>query len=159
MTYLNSSAQINPASTTLLSPKEIVKKFLTEVRSGLHPENAVNFMADTILAHQLNSENPVSVERTPSSYAAHVREFVESFGQFEFEVTELMADGDKVYVRWKQTGKHLKEIDGYKPTGLPLIEYTSVVYRVEHGKIVEYWLQMDRLGFSEQLKQNGLKIR
>lgn len=155
MTDVNGSAQTNAASMTVLPPKEIVKAFLKEVRSGAHPENAVNFMADSVLAHQLNAENPVTVTRSPSNYTQHVREFIELFGQFEFEVTELLADGDKVYVRWKQTGKHLKEIDGFKPTGLPLIEYTSVVYRIDSGKIVEYWLQMDRLGFNEQLRQNA----
>lgn len=113
-------------------------------------------MADSILAHQVNSENPVTVHRTPSNYAAHVNEFLSLFGRFEFAVTELMADGNKVYARWTQKGRHLADIDNFKATGLPLIEYTSAVYRVKNGKIVEYWLQSDRFGFELQLKQNEM---
>ena len=134
--------------------KEVVLLFLKNVRSGLYPDNAKDYMADTVLAHQVNSENPVSVKRTPENYAEHVKTFLALFGKFRFEVTELIAEGDKVYARWIQTGRHLSKLEGYEPTQLPLIEYTSAVYRIENGKIKEYWLQSDRLGFEEQLKQN-----
>lgn len=136
--------------------KEVVKGFLVEVRSGLHPEKAGQYMADTVLAHQVNSDNPVTVRRTPANYTAHVNEFLSLFGRFEFRVTELLADGEKVFARWEQRGVHLSQIDGYAPTGLPLIEYTSAVYRVEKGKIVEYWLQTDRAGMETQLKRNAV---
>lgn len=138
------------------SPKEIVRLFLEEVRSGAYPDRAALYMADTVLAHQVNSENPVTVKRTPANYTAHVKEFLALFGRFEFSVTELMADGDKVYARWTQKGTHQKNIDQYKATGLPLVEYTSAVYRIENGKIAEYWLQSDRLGMEAQLRKNAL---
>lgn len=136
------------------SPEKIVRKFLTNVRSGLHPDDAKMYMADTVLAHQVTSENPTTVKRTPDNYTNHVKEFLKLFGKYDFEITELIASKDKVYVRWKQTGKHVAEIDGYAATGLPLIEYTSAVYKVKDKKIVEYWVQMDRLGFDLQLKHN-----
>jgi predicted ester cyclase len=135
--------------------KEIVRSFLTDVRSGKYPDRAADYMADTILAHQMNSENPVTVKRTPANYTAHVKEFIQLFGEFSFKVTELLADGNKVYARWIQHGKHLGQLDQYKPTGKTLIEYTSAVYLVENGKITEYWLQSDRKGFEEQLKEQA----
>ncbi|WP_420150509.1 ester cyclase [Spirosoma sp.] len=136
------------------SAKEVVDGFLRTVRSGLYPERAGDYMAEIILAHQLTAEKPTTIRRTPANYADHVKDFQRLFGDFELEITELLAEDNKVYVRWKQTGRHLAEIDGYAPTGLPLIEMTSVVYRVEQEKIVEYWLQTDRLGFELQLRQN-----
>lgn len=154
-TFLVSMAQANTINQK--SAKEIVQHFLEEVRSGKHPEKAAEYMADTVLAHQVNSENPVTVKRTPANYTAHVQEFLSMFGKYQLEVTEILSEGDKVYVRWIQNGKHLADIDEYKATGLPLVEYTSAVYRVENGKIAEYWLQSDRLGFEEQLKQNVIK--
>ena len=71
-----------------------------------------------------------------------------------FDITELNGQDDKVYVRWKQTGTHIGEVDGYKPTGKELVEFASCVYRVQNHKIVEYWVQGDRLGFELQLKNN-----
>jgi predicted ester cyclase len=139
-----------------LENKEIVRQFLEQVRSGKFPEKAVLFMADSILAHQMNSENQTTVIRTPRNYSEHIEEFVTLFGNFTFEITELIADEDKVYTRWQQTGNHLAEIDGYKPTGKTLVEIASCVYRLENGKIVEYWIQIDCLGFENQLKTNQL---
>lgn len=139
------------------SNKEIVKAFLTEVRSGKTPENAKLYLTETVLAHQVNAENETTVKRTPENYADHVREFLTQYGDYSFQITELLADGDKVYARWKQTSHHLTNLDGYAPTGKPLIEIASAVYRVQNGKIVEYWIQIDRFGFEQQLKQQAGK--
>ncbi|MEY4012900.1 MAG: hypothetical protein RIT22_2024 [Bacteroidota bacterium] len=135
--------------------KEIVKQFLEQVRSGKFPEKASLYMADSILAHQMNAENETTVIRTPQNYSEHIEDFVTMFGQFTFEITELIAEDDKVYARWKQIGNHLTEIDGYPPTSDTLIEIASCVYRLENNKIAEYWIQIDRLGFEKQLHQNG----
>jgi predicted ester cyclase len=143
--------------TANMKPAEIVKNFLLTVRAGKDPDKSAEFMAAKVLAHQVNSENPITVERTPQNYADHVREFIHLYGNFEFEITELIADGNKVYARWKQTGKHLAEIDGYKPTGLTLVEFASAVYQVENNKITAYWIQVDRAGFEAQLKKNAEK--
>lgn len=137
------------------STEKIVRDFLDNVRTGLRPEDAKLYLADTVLAHQITSENPTTVKRTPANYTNHINEFKRLFGNYKFEITELIASKDKVYVRWKQTGKHITEFDGFAPTQLPLIEYTSAVYRLEKKKIVEYWVQMDRLGFDLQLKKNA----
>lgn len=134
--------------------EKIVRAFFGIVRSGREPDRAAEFMADTVLAHQMNSENPEVVKRSPQNYADHVKEFVALYGRYDLEVTELIASDNKVYVRWKQTGKHLQDIDGHKATNLPLLEIGSAVYRIANGKIAEYWIQLDRQGFELQLQQN-----
>ncbi|MBD2703453.1 ester cyclase [Spirosoma sp. BT702] len=150
------SAQEVAVDSRQKSAKDVVLGFLKTIRSGLHPEQAGDYMADVVLAHQLTAENPTTVHRSPANYAEHVNDFLTLFGRYDLEITELLADGNKVFVRWIQKGRHLAEIDGYAPTGLPITEFTSVVYRVEKGKIVEYWLQTDRLGFEQQLRRNKL---
>ncbi|WP_247236513.1 ester cyclase [Telluribacter sp. SYSU D00476] len=149
--YLKAS----PAYNRGKSNKEIVKAFLEEVRSGRQPENTSLYMAERVLAHQLNAENETVVERTPQNYADHVREFLAMYGDFHFEISELLADGDKVYARWRQTGKHLASLHDHEPTGKPLVEIASATYRLEGGKIVEYWIQVDRYGMEEQLKRHA----
>ncbi|GLZ76652.1 hypothetical protein Afil01_14590 [Actinorhabdospora filicis] len=132
-------------------PKALVREFLTRVRSGAHADEATDFMAPLVLAHQVVSEETVTIERTPAQYAGHVREMKAAYGDFGFEITELLADGDKVYARWRQTGNHLADDDGHRPTGAPLVEIASAVYRVADGRIVEYWIQIDREGLRVQL--------
>ncbi|MGG0725471.1 ester cyclase [Bacillus mycoides] len=137
-----------------MTPEQIVRKFFDEVRSGNHPDYANQLMAEKVLAHQIVSEEEQTVCRTPEDYAEHVREMVEVYGNFSLEIQEFLVQGSKVYVRWKQVGMHVGEIDGYQPTGLPIIQIVSAVYRVEDGKMAEYWIQIDRSGIQNQLERN-----
>jgi len=137
-----------------MTPEQIVKKFFEEVRSGNNPDYATELMADQVLAHQVTSEEELTVTRTPKDYADHVKEMVEAYGDFSLEIQEFMVQGNKVYVRWNQVGTHVGEVDGYQPTNLPVIEIASAVYRIEEEKIAEYWIQIDRAGIENQLKRN-----
>ncbi|MGG2106538.1 ester cyclase [Lysinibacillus pakistanensis] len=137
-----------------MTPEQIVKKFFEEVRSGNNPDYATELMADQVLAHQVTSEEELTVTRTPKDYADHVKEMVEAYGDFSLEIQEFMVQGNKVYVRWKQVGTHVGEVDGYQPTNLPVIEIASAVYRIEEEKIAEYWIQIDRAGIENQLERN-----
>ncbi|MDN4605017.1 ester cyclase [Paenibacillus sp. F6_3S_P_1C] len=137
-----------------MTSEQIVRTFFEEVRSGRNLDYANRLMAEQVLAHQVISEEEVTVIRTPSDYADHVREMIEAYGDFSLQIQELLAQGDKVYVRWRQAGTHVGEVDGYAPTHLPVIEMASAVYRVENERIAEYWIQIDRLGIDKQLERN-----
>ncbi|WP_433750732.1 ester cyclase [Paenibacillus amylolyticus] len=137
-----------------MTAEQIVRTFFEEVRSGRNPDYASSVMAEQVLAHQVISEEEVTVTRTPSDYADHVREMIEAYGEFSLEIQELLTQGDKVYVRWRQTGTHVGDVDGHTPTNLPVIEIASAVYRVENERIAEYWIQIDRLGIEKQLERN-----
>jgi len=75
-----------------------------------------------------------------------------TFGRFRFFVDELLAEGDRVYVRWHQDGHHQLRDDGTPGTGRPVREVGSAVYRVEDGRVAEYWVQLDRAGLQAQLQ-------
>ncbi|MCH7320418.1 ester cyclase [Solibacillus sp. MA9] len=137
-----------------MTPEQIVREFFEKVRSGNDPEYSNQLMAEQVLAHQIVSEVEQTVVRTPKDYTEHVREMIEAYGNFSLEIQELLVGGNKVYVRWKQKGTHVGEIDGYQPTGLPIIQIASAVYKIENEKISEYWIQIDRLGIQVQLESN-----
>ncbi|MFB7513170.1 ester cyclase [Streptomyces sp. NPDC056144] len=139
----------------MIDAKETVRQFLLQVRSGQHPDRAGRFMADRVRAHQVVSEAPMVVERTPQQYTEHVQEMLDAYGAFTLTVDELIAEGDRVYARWTQNGRHVGTVDGHPPTGAPVTAMTSAVYRVEDGLIVEYWIQIDREGVTAQLRQDG----
>lgn len=122
----------------LKSEKEIVSEFFKIVRSGKEIERASEFMAETVVAHQVQAENEYSVTRSPQDYADHVQEMLDEYGDFSLEIQEILADGAKVYVRWRQVGRN--------NSGKEIIEIASAVYLVENRKIVEYWIQIDRKG-------------
>ncbi|MEH7107467.1 ester cyclase [Bacillus sp. JJ1764] len=137
-----------------MTPEQIVRKFFEEVRSGVKPDYSKQLMAEQVIAHQIISEEEETVLRSPKDYVEHVKEMQGVYGNFSIDIQELLAVGNKVYVRWKQIGTHIGEIDGYKPTGLPVIQMASAVYRIENERIAEYWIQIDRLGIQKQLEFN-----
>ena len=120
-----------------VTPKQLVLAFLEEVRSGKKPQSASKYMAPEVVANQVISESSQRVIRTPDQYSEHVLEMMAEHGDFKFEIDELLADGDKVFARWTQTGRKITEV-------------TSCVYRIEAGVIAEYWIQIDRLGIQMQ---------
>ncbi|MFJ5731509.1 ester cyclase [Streptomyces paradoxus] len=138
----------------MTSAKDTVRQFLLQVRSGQHPNRADRFMADRVLAHQVVSEAPMVVERTPQQYAEHVQEMLDAYGPFTLTLDELIAEDDRVYARWTHIGRHVGPIDHYQPTNAELTEIASAVYRVEDGLIVEYWIQIDRHGIIAQLERS-----
>lgn len=136
------------------SAKSIVSHFINEVRSGEKPENAGLYMAATVKAHQVISGKESTLVRTPVEYTQHIEEFLACYGHYDFEIQEILADEDKVYVRWKQQGHHLQPLLGYAATQRPLETLGSAVYRVEDNLIVEYWIQQENQGLLEQLQRN-----
>jgi predicted ester cyclase len=125
-----------------LNAAEVVQSFLLEVRSGKNPHAAPTYMADQILAHQVTSEERLTIPRTPEQYAEHVLEMKAEYGEFEFEIEELFSSGEKVYARWNQSGGGVFQV-------------TSCVYRVQNEKIAEYWIQIDRMGIEMQKKRKS----
>ncbi|CAM5499357.1 Polyketide cyclase OS=Lysinibacillus sphaericus OX=1421 GN=LS41612_12935 PE=4 SV=1 [Lysinibacillus sphaericus] len=47
-------------------------------------------MAEQVLAHQVISEEELTVLRTPKEYADHVKEMIEAYGDFSLEIRKVM---------------------------------------------------------------------
>jgi len=56
-----------------------------------------------------------------------------------YEVDDLIAEGDKVVVRWRLLGTHMGDFGGIAPTGRPIVLKGIAIYRVDHGKVMERW--------------------
>lgn len=126
--------------------RRVVTEFLTDVRSGRDLNRVSDLMAPVVLAHQVQSEGEVTIERTPQNYAEHVREMLEEWGDFALDVQEVLVDGARAYVRLVQTGRHA-------PTGRTVRQANAIVYHVEDGRITQYWMQIDRAGLAAQLAE------
>jgi predicted ester cyclase len=130
----------------------VVARFLAEVRVTGDAEAAARVMAPSVAAHQVVSDAPETVHRSPGQYAEHVRDMLRSFGRFRYVVTEVLAADDRVFVRWEQHGHDVRRDDGSPGSGRPLVDVGSAVYRVAEGRVAEYWIQLDRLGLERQLR-------
>lgn len=138
-----------------MSTEKVVKEFVLYIRSGKKLELVSDYLAPKVMAHQVVSGEAQRIERSPENYCEHIKEFLQSFGDFDLVIEAFLVQGDKAYVRWRQEGRHMGNIMGYSPTGLPLTSVDSAVYRVSDGKIVEYWIQQEVQGLREQLRKGA----
>ena len=75
-----------------------------------------------------------------------------AFPDWHSDIEDLIAVGDKVVERFTASGTHQAEIMGVAPTGRTVTLPGINIFRLENGKIVERWGQLDMLGFMQQLE-------
>ena len=64
---------------------------------------------------------------------------------------DIVAEGDKVVVRWKGSSKHTGEFIGMPATGKQLSMTGISIARIEGSKIAEEWGEMDMMGLMQQI--------
>jgi steroid delta-isomerase-like uncharacterized protein len=74
-----------------------------------------------------------------------------AFPDLRITVDNIIAEGDKVAVRWTATGTHLGELMGIPASGRQ-IKFTGItIHRFADGKIVENWWVYDAMGMMQQI--------
>ena len=68
-------------------------------------------------------------------------------------IEDIIAEGDKVWIRLAYTGTHTGELFGLPPTGNKITATAVDIYRIVNGKLAEYWNVTDRLAL---LKPQGV---
>jgi steroid delta-isomerase-like uncharacterized protein len=86
-----------------------------------------------------------------AGFKEQVREFRAAFPDGRTQIDDLIAEGDKVVLRWTDGGTHRGPFMGVAPTGKRVTLTGIDIYRIADGKIVEYWCSEDVLGLLEQL--------
>lgn len=69
----------------------------------------------------------------------------------ELTIDEMVASGDRVWVRMTSRGTNLGPFMGFPPTGKSFAITVMDVCRFEDGKIVEHWGVPDRFALLHQL--------
>ena len=69
----------------------------------------------------------------------------------QFTIEDLIAEGDKVVVRWMARGAYQGEFMGIPPTHKPLTIMGIDILRYKGGQRVETWRQFDMLGWLRQV--------
>lgn len=70
-----------------------------------------------------------------------------------FTIEDVIGNGDKVVVRWTNSGTHVGEFLGMPPTDRTFTIAGIDIYRLQDGKMAEHWHVVDLLA---QLLQLGI---
>ena len=64
---------------------------------------------------------------------------------------DMVAEGDKVAVRFTLHGTHKGEFMGVPPTGKRVSFQGLIIYQIKEGRIVDHWMQVDMVSFMQQI--------
>lgn len=79
--------------------------------------------------------------------------YFEAFPDLHVSIDEVIAEGDRVFVRSTMTGTHDGEYKGIAPTGRNVAADCAEVFRLSDGKIAGYWCLMNVAGLMRQLTE------
>ena len=84
-------------------------------------------------------------ERGPENLKQRMKIGFKAFPDWHETIEDIIAEGDKVWVRPTYTGTHKGEFGGITPTGKKITAKNVDIYRIVNGKFVEYWSVTDDL--------------
>jgi steroid delta-isomerase-like uncharacterized protein len=102
---------------------------------------------------------PDYIDRSPPPGVAPgiegVKQFIgmlrAAFPDSRTEIEDVIADSDKVVIRWTGHGTNTGPFMGMPPSGKPTTVTGIDIYRVVDGRVVESWTNWDALGLMQQL--------
>jgi len=119
-----------------LKNKEIILAYLDEfAKAPITDEKYARFISDRDL-----------------DLRKHVEVFQVGCPGYVLEPHDIIAEGNKVVVRFTFHGLHLGELMGFAPTGSKLTADGIIIYELEEGKIVSHWMEFDFPTFMQQLQ-------
>lgn len=81
----------------------------------------------------------------------HIKMFEAAFPGYQLSLEDMIVEGDRAAVRSVMTGTHLGELMGIPATGKEVSVPVMLIYRVENGKIAEFWMNADNLRLLQQI--------
>ncbi|MDY6764577.1 MAG: ester cyclase [Halobacteria archaeon] len=132
--------------------KDIARRYVKEIAEAGNLDRLGEFVAKDVVNHDAVSGTNADTreERGLEAFRHHVKAIVKGFSDREFDIQDMIAEDDRVMVRFVFTGTH-KGAMGVEPTGERVTFSGIVVYRIEDGKIVERWSEANMLGVMQQL--------
>jgi len=76
---------------------------------------------------------------------------VAAYPDFHVAIEDLIAEGDKVVMRFLITGTHQGDFMGIPPTAVQIRVTGISIFRIANGRIVEHWGEEDALGWLQQI--------
>ena len=95
--------------------KKLVRRYFEDVPNS--PDACDDIFAPTYLFHAIvhTGDNPRTMECTPASERAFYEQYQSVWGGWHVKIEDMIAEGDRVMVRWSSSGTHVGEFRGLPP--------------------------------------------
>ncbi|HEY7161661.1 MAG TPA: ester cyclase [Acidobacteriota bacterium] len=128
--------------------KEFVRKFYKEVFVDWNMA-----LIDEVVSPQFRSHDWPEGQTGPQAFRNFYSAIRSAVPDGIYEVDDLIAEGDKVVVRWRLVGTHKGTFGGIPPSGQTITLKGIAIYRLEAGKLMERWVVSDLHGLLQEIKR------
>lgn len=90
-------------------------------------------------------------EKGLAGFSETVGSLIASFPDIQWRVEDLVAEEEKVVVRWSWKGTHKNQFRGMAASNAQVSDNAIAIYQFKDEKIIQAWIQSDRLGFLTQI--------
>jgi steroid delta-isomerase-like uncharacterized protein len=126
--------------------KTLARRWFEDLFSGGNLDAANEILSAEFVDHLTHEE-----ERGLEELKHYVTIYRTAFPDIQDTLEQIVAEGDKVVIRWTSRGTHQGEFMGVAPTGR-LVTFTGMrLFRIAENKIAESWVNIDERGMQEQL--------
>ena len=122
--------------------KAIVRKFI----EAYNKHNLSTFY-DFVAPDYVDHTNQVGPEGVKQLFIMGFKGFPDWYEAID----DIIAEGDKVWLRLTYTGTHTGEFLGLAPTGKKITCMAVAIYRIVNGKLAEGWFVTDGLDMFKQI--------
>ena len=131
--------------------KKIIQRLYKEILEDWNMPLADDLVADQFTSHDWPKGSPSGPEAFRNYYSNVIRSVLPDA---RYEVDDMIAEGDKVVVRWRLLGTHKGNFLDISPTGRWVTLKGIAIYRLEDSKVTERWVVTDLHGLLQKLKES-----
>ncbi len=127
--------------------KALLRRCMEEVLNKRNLDAVDEFYAVDFVDHNAPPGTPPGIGGIKQIYTMiHT-----AFADIHITIEDMVAEDDRVVLRFTARGTHKGELMGIAPTGRQFTVMEIRIYRIAGGKIVEHWGLLDQLGLMQQL--------
>src|SRR5260370_37330781 len=107
-------------------------------------------LIDELLAPEfIDHSLPAGMDPSFAGAKRAVQGALDAFPDGQWTVEDLIAEGDKVTIRWKMDATHEHAFRCIAPGGKPVMVTGITILRIAGGKIVERWVNWDSMALRQ----------
>ena len=137
--------------TIAVANKALVRRFYKEVYVDWNMALVDEVVSPRFTSHDWPDDGP----RGPLAFRDYYAAIRSAVPDARYEVDDLIAEGDRVVVRWRLLGTHEGDFGGIAPTGKSITLKGIAIYRVDRGTLMERWVVSDLYGLLEGLRAHS----
>jgi steroid delta-isomerase-like uncharacterized protein len=127
--------------------KAIVRRYYEEVFNARNVD-----LVDVLAAEDYIEHDPFPGQGNGRrDLKARVAAILGAFNPMRFSIEDVVAEGERVVVRWTQTGTQSGNFMGVPPTGKEVTIAGIDIHAVRDGRMAEHWHVVDQLALLQQL--------